>query len=178
MSAANILRFELRKPRSPEADNSMRKRVISPTAADAQREQLWLDLSNAASVEVTSEQPGYPIESALLPGHHGGWRAAVAGPQTIRLIFERPCTVRRILLVFEEPDLERTQEFVLRWSPDQGRSFHEIVRQQWNFSPSGSVRETEDYTVSLASVTVIELVIAADIKRGDARASLLSLRLA
>jgi hypothetical protein len=109
MSAANILRFELRKPRSPEADNSMRKRVISPTAADAQREQLWLDLSNAASVEVTSEQPGYPIESALLPGHHGGWRAAVAGPQTIRLIFERPCTVRRILLVFEEPDLERTQ---------------------------------------------------------------------
>jgi hypothetical protein len=102
----------------------------------------------------------------------------VAGSQTIRLIFERPCTVRRILLVFEEPDLERTQEFVLRWSPDQGRSFHEIVRQQWNFSPSGSTRETEEYTVDLAALTVIELIIVPDINRGDARASLVSLRLA
>ena len=156
----------------------MRKRLITPTPADAQREEHWLDVSNAASVEVTSEQPGYPIESALLPGYYGGWRAAVAGSQTIRLIFERPCTVRRILLVFEEPDLERTQEFVLRWSPDQGQSFHEILRQQWHFSPSGSIRETEDYTVDLVALTVVELVIVPDTNRGDARASLLNLRLA
>jgi len=156
----------------------MRKRLITPTPADAQREQHWLDVSNAASVEVTSEQPGFPIESALLPGNHGGWRAAVPGSQTIRLIFERPRTVRRILLVFEEPDFERTQEFVLRWSRDQGRSFHEIVHQQWNFSPSGSTRETEEYTVDLAALTVIELIIVPDINRGDARASLVSLRLA
>src|SRR6476660_3176195 len=93
-----------RLPKAGEVDDSMRKRLITPTPADAQREQHWLDVSNAASVEVTSEQPGFPIESALLPGNHGGWRAAVPGSQTIRLIFERPRTVRRILLVFEEPD--------------------------------------------------------------------------
>ena len=156
----------------------MRKRLITPTPANAQPEQHWLDVSNAASVEVTSEQPAYPIESALFPSQPGGWRAAESGPQTIRLLFERPCTLRRILLVFEEPDVERTQEFLLRWSTDGGRSFHEIVRQQWNFSPSGSIRETEQYDVDLAALTVIELIIVPDINRGEARASLLSLRLA
>jgi hypothetical protein len=155
----------------------MRKRLIPPAAANRVVEQHWLDLSNAASVEVTSEQQGFPIESALLLEQHGGWRAAVAGPQMIRLIFERPFTVRRIMLVFEEADLERTQEFVLRSSSDEGHSFHEIVRQQWNFSPSGSIREIEDYTVDLAEVTVLELSIVPDINRGKARASLLSLRL-
>jgi len=156
--------------------NVMRKRLIRPVVANTVLEQRWLDLSSAASVEVTSEQ-GYPIESALLLDQHGGWRAAVAGPQVIRLIFERPSPVRRILLVFEEPALERTQEFVLRWSADGGHSFHEIVRQQWNFSPGGSVREIEDYTINLAGVTVLELSLVPDINRGHARASLLRLRL-
>jgi hypothetical protein len=41
-------------------------------------------------------------------------------------------------------DATRTQEFVLRWSRDTGHSFREIVRQQWNFSPSGGTREVED----------------------------------
>ena len=37
----------------------------------------------------------------------------------------------------------RTQEFVLRWSPDGGNSVKEIVRQQWNFNPPDSIREVE-----------------------------------
>jgi len=36
-------------------------------------------------VEVTSEENGYPIESALLRGEKLGWRAANAGAQIIRL---------------------------------------------------------------------------------------------
>jgi hypothetical protein len=71
----------------------------------------------------------------------------------------------------------RTQEFVLRWSPDGGRSFREIVRQQWNFSPPNSIREREEYQVHLSGVTVLELVIVPDISGGLARASLKSLRL-
>jgi len=55
--------------------------------------------------------------------------------QTIRLIFDEPQSLRRIALVFEETEIERTQDFVLRWSGDCGGSFQEIVRQQWNFSP-------------------------------------------
>jgi len=72
----------------------------------------------------------------------------------------------------------RTQEFVLRWSPGTGHSFREIVRQQWNFSPSGSIREIEDYTVDLSEVAVLELIIVPDKADREARASLSSLRLA
>jgi hypothetical protein len=71
----------------------------------------------------------------------------------------------------------RTQEFVLRWSPDGGRSFREIVRQQWNFSQPDAVREIEDYAVELSGVS-IELMILPDKSGGKARASLANLRIA
>src|SRR5207244_6980753 len=45
------------------------------------------------------------------------------------------------------------------WSPDGGRSFREIVRQQWNFSPPKTIREMEEYQVELSDVTILELVI-------------------
>jgi hypothetical protein len=67
-----------------------------------------------ASVEVTSEENGYPIESALLEAEDRGWRAADPGTQTIRLIFDEPQDLRRIWLVFEDNENTRTQEFVLR----------------------------------------------------------------
>jgi hypothetical protein len=57
-------------------------------------------------------------------------------------------------------------------------SFREIVRQQWNFSPPGTVRETEDYAVELPDVTVLELRILPDQSGGKACASLASFRLA
>lgn len=52
------------------------------------------------------------------------------------------------------------------------------MRQQWTFSPPGSVREVEDYVVELPGITVLELNIVPDIGGGEARASLESLRLA
>ena len=66
---------------------------------------------------------------------------------------------------------------VLRWSSDGGSSFREIVRQQWNFSPPATVRESEEYRVELSNVTVIELKIVPNMSGGSARASLKSLRL-
>ena len=157
----------------------MRKRQISPTPPGvAPSGQAWLGVDRTAFVEVTSEENGYPIESALLGVEDRGWRAANPGTQTIRLIFDEPQKLRRIRLVFEESENARTQEFVLRWSPDAGHSFREIVRQQWNFSSPGSIREIEDYAVELSDVTVLELIIVPDRSGGAARASLASLRLA
>jgi hypothetical protein len=156
----------------------MRKRLITPTSRDAPRlDEEWLDLDQAASVEVTSEQKDYGIDAALVSGETQGWRAANTGTQTIRLLFDQPQSLRRISLVFEETETERTQEFVLRWSADGGHSFREIVRQQWNFSPLNTIREVEEYHVELSDVTVLELVIVPDISRGAARASLKSLRM-
>jgi hypothetical protein len=156
----------------------MRKRLITPTPQDAAfLDRGFLDLARAAVVEVTSEDKDYPVESALVVGEMRGWRADSPGTQTIRLIFDQPQRLTRIAVVFEETETPRTQEFVLRWSPDGGRSFREIVRQQWNFSPPKTVREIEDYRVELSDVTVLELVVVPDISRGSARASVKSLSL-
>src|SRR5229473_496192 len=99
------------------------------------------------------------------------------GSQTIRLVFDQPQRLRCISLLFEENETARTQEFVLRWSPDGGNSVKEIVRQQWNFSPPNSVREVEEYQVELSAVTILELIINPNISGGVARASLKNLRL-
>ncbi len=157
----------------------MRKRIITPVPREsAGVAQDWLAVETLARVEVTSEDPAHPVESALTAGAAGGWRAAQPGKQTVRLIFDRPQSLNRILLIFEEREAQRTQEFVLRWSSDGGNSYRDIVRQQWNFSPQGTTREVEDYHVGLLDVTALELEIVPDHGRGEARASLEQLRLA
>ena len=156
----------------------MRKRIINPLPqSPLPEDEAWLDLEEIAQVEITSEESRRPVEGALLPGSNSGWRAAHPGEQTLRLVFDEPMRIRRINLVFIETERERTQEFVLRWSPDGGRSFREIVRQQWNFSPPHTTRELEEYRVELAGVTMLELSIVPDKSGGEARASLEQLRL-
>jgi len=156
----------------------MRKRPITPIPqTGTPLDEGWLNLDRMAVVEVTSEEKEYPVESALVSGEMRGWRAADSGTQTVRLIFDEPQRLTRISLVFEETETERTQEFALRWSGDGGRSFREVVRQQWNFSPPNTSREVEEYQLNLSGVTVLELIIVPDISRGSAHASLKSLRL-
>jgi hypothetical protein len=154
----------------------MRKKIIRVPQIDL-RDQGWLDVNEAASVEVSSEDENYPIESALLGDEKRGWRAAEPGSQTIRLTFDSPQRLRRIWLAFEDDGTSRTQEFVLRWSANVGQPFREIVRQQWNFSSPGGVREVEDYTIDLVDVGVLELIITPDKSGGEARASLAKMRL-
>lgn len=154
----------------------MRKRIAPIPQSVPIPDRDFLDLATVARVEVTSEDAAYPVEGALLPGEVRGWRAANFGTQTIRLIFDQPQRLRRISLVFEEIEVSRTQEFVLRWSSDAGKSFREIVRQQWTFSPEGSARETENYDVDLSGVTALELTIVPDMSGGGAHASLMSWR--
>jgi hypothetical protein len=156
----------------------MRKRLITPTPESIRtRGEDWIDIERAAVVEVTSEDKNFPVESVFVSGDTRGWRAAASGSQTIRLVFDQPQRVRCVCLVFEENETGRTQEFVLRWSPDGGSSLKEIVRQQWNFSPPESIREVEEYQVELSNVTVLELLIKPNIGGGVARASLKNLRL-
>jgi hypothetical protein len=157
----------------------MRKRIINQSSKEpSSPDQDWLDLELLAQVEITSEDAGHPIESALTAGGGPGWLAGEPGEQTIRLVFDEPQALRQIQLVFEEERRERTHEFVLRWSGDGGRSFREILRQQYTFSSPGAIREVEDYDINLQGVMVLELGIVPDISRGDARASLALLRLA
>jgi hypothetical protein len=155
----------------------MRKRIMTPTRATVHAQEGWLDLERAATVEVTSEDEAFPIESSLSLEPRQGWRASQPGAQTIRLVFDGPQELKRISLVFEENEVTRTQEFVLQASSTPGVPFREIVRQQWNFSPPTSMREIEEYSVELSNVGLLELTIVPDISGSAVRASLKSLRL-
>ena len=106
----------------------IRKRIIpSADEANPTSDDKWLDLEELVEVEVTSEDPEFPIESALLPRGTSGWRASGPGEQTIRLLFTQPQPLRRIVLEFVEPAVERTQEFVLRWSSDGKAAMHKAM---------------------------------------------------
>lgn len=157
----------------------MRKNIIARESNEVNAEHDWLDLGKFAQVEITSEEPSHPIESALQPGAGPGWRAAEPGLQVVRLLFDQPLNIKRISLLVNEKELPRTQEFVLRWSQDHGRTYREIVRQQYNFDPPGTTSEQEDYQVDLAGVTALQLDITPDVSgSGGARASLARLRVA
>jgi hypothetical protein len=158
----------------------MRKRIVGPNPATGRQKtgQAWLDLEQIATIEVTSEEPNFPVESVFSSEDGTGWRASQKGLQQIRIIFDQPVTLHRIQLHFLEPDLERTQEFSVRWSSAEGGAPKEIVRQQWNFSPASSTSEVEDYEVSLDGVAVLELAITPDLTRREAPATLAKWRVA
>ncbi|KAA0251607.1 hypothetical protein FBQ97_11360 [Acidobacteria bacterium ACD] len=155
----------------------MRKSVIGhPAAAPSADAGPFLDLERLARVEVSSEDPAHPVESALLPGRSGGWRAAGPGPQLVRIVFDEPQRVRRVRLVVEEHLVERTQELALFWSPSEAEAPRALLRQQYTFSPGGAKREVEDYAFDLNGVKVLALELVADIRGGGTRASIASLQ--
>ena len=158
----------------------MRKRIVGlyPTRRPGgESDQGWLDLEQIATVEVTSEDAAFPIESVFGSKNGPGWRASEPGEQQIRIIFDKPVSLHRMQLRFDEANAERTQEFVLRWSSASGGAATEIVRQQWNFSPSGSMTEIEDCVVDLDAVSVLELAIVPDLRGRGAVATLATWRL-
>ncbi|MFO7878299.1 MAG: hypothetical protein R6U55_17155 [Desulfovermiculus sp.] len=87
----------------------MRKRIISQDdRVSFPHDQDWLDVERLALVEVSSEDPAHPIESALFPESGSVWRASYSGDQTIRLLFDEPLHLERIRLEFHEEQYERT----------------------------------------------------------------------
>jgi hypothetical protein len=156
------------KVRSESKEAAVIKR-FRPRAASVGTTE-WLNLADAVEVELTSEDPDYPVEGALLLDRTNGWRAAVPGPQSITLIWSDPIHLRRIRLVFEEQSEVRTQEFVLRASTRNG--VRDIVRQQFTFAPPGTTVEREEYTTNVEGVTRLELAMVPAIDRDDAIATL------
>ncbi|MEJ2083070.1 MAG: SdrD B-like domain-containing protein, partial [Acidobacteriota bacterium] len=128
--------------------------LLSGSAAD-----LFGGLQGAGCIEVeiqdSGEAVGFELIRQISPKSLIGLNAATPGEQT-----------------FQEDERERTQEFVLRWSPDPGGFGREIVRQQYNFSPPDMTCEREDYVVELDGLRMLELVITPDISGGETRASL------
>ncbi|MBT9585907.1 carbohydrate-binding protein [bacterium] len=149
----------------------MRKRTIQSDSKSATATIVGkrLDLAQIASVEVTSEQAEFPIES-VFAAPPGEWRADSVGEQVIRLLFDEPTPIRSIQLGFVDSRSQRTQEFTLSYAADG--EMREIVRQQWTFSPDGCQSEFEDYQVELAAVRTLELRIRPDLQHRQALANL------
>ena len=159
----------------------MRKSIVSPSAvAQTPISDLWRDLERIARVEISSEDPQFPIESALGKKEGSGWKAAATGPQLIRLHFDEPLNIKRLQVHFVDKTAERSQEFAVY--AGAGSELKEVVRQQWSFSPHGSTEEIEDYTVNLSGISTLELRIdpdrSHDPKQSQHYASLQSLKLA
>jgi hypothetical protein len=158
----------------------MRKRIVGevPMHDRSSPPEKWLEIEGIATVEVTSEDPDFPIECVFHAGNGPGWRASGKGEQRIRIIFDQPMSIKRIHLRFVEAEVERTQEFTVSYSGEAGGPPKEILRQQWNFTPAGSTSEVEDLQVDLAGVSALELPIRPDVAAGDALATLAGWRLA
>jgi hypothetical protein len=160
----------------------LRKRVLPrrryPTSPTLDGELI---ISAVATVEVTSEDGAHPIDHAFDAQRGPGssrWLAGEPGEQTVALAFDRPHTLRFIGVEIEELAVSRTQELAVAVSCDGGRTYRELVRQEFTFSPPGTTFEREVWARAEAGVTHLRLDIKPD-KGGHAgRATLTALILA
>jgi hypothetical protein len=136
------------------------------------------DIAALATVLVTSESPDHPVDR-LFDGRNGRggtrWVASAAGEQTLILAFDIPQTIRDVGLEVEELQTTRTQVLTLALSQDGGRSYREILRQEFVFSPPGTTFERESWRVPADGVTHLRVVIQPDKGGAPCRATLTSL---
>ena len=156
----------------------LRKQITKPGRRTPDATTGEIDIAAVATVQVTSESPDHPIDHAFdLHRGPGGtrWIAGEPGEQTVTLAFDAPQTINQILLEVEEPEVARTQDLQLSLSCDGGRTYRELLRQEFNFSPDGTTFEREKWTVSAQEVTHLRLVIKPDKGSKPCRATLTSL---
>jgi hypothetical protein len=158
----------------------MRKQILTSQPATVAPIPGELDLAILATVAVTSEAAGHPVENAF--DHRRGpggsrWIAAAPGEQSIILAFDTPQTICHVSLEVEETQNSRTQQLHLSVSHDGGDSYRELLRQEFVFSPSGSTFEREEWTVVADHVTHLRLGLKPDQGGGSCLASVTTLAL-
>ncbi len=156
----------------------LRKQIIRAPALESAPTPGQIDIAAVATVLVTSEAAGHPVDHAFDGnGGPGGsrWVAGEPGEQTLILAFDAPQVIRRVALEVEEPEDARTQELQLALSTDGGKNYREVVRQEFNFSPPGTTFEREDWAVQVEGVTHLRLVIRPDKGSKPCRATITSL---
>lgn len=159
----------------------MRKKILEQDQLTETPSQSGeLDIATIATVTITSEDPDYPVENVFDSRRGPGgsrWVAAASGEQTLILAFDTPQTVHQISLEVEEQEVSRTQELQLSISVDDGQTYRELLRQEYNFSPSGTTFEREKWSVNAEQVTHLRLWIKPDKANKPCRATLTALGL-
>lgn len=165
---------------SDAASRPIRKRLLQPgdaTPVDADGE---IDLASRAVLAYTSEDPQHPIDH-LIDGRHGRGSTfwASAKPDTTQCIvveFDQPQSVARMIYEVEECSCERTQEVRVEVSSDGGRTYRQVLVQEYTFSPAGATFQHEEQRFQMPPITHLRLTIVPD-KHGSGTAKLNSLRL-
>jgi hypothetical protein len=158
----------------------MRKRILKSNSAPSALLPGELDVAAIASVLVTSETADHPVENAFDARRGPGgsrWVAETPGEQTLILTFDTPQKIQQVPLEVEENQASRTQELQLAISLDGGRTYCELLRQEYNFSPPGTTFEREEWVVAAEGVTHLRLWIKPDKRNRPVRASLTALSL-
>jgi hypothetical protein len=158
----------------------MRKQILTSNPATSAPFPGELDVATLATVAVTSETAGHPVENAFDNRRGPGgsrWVAATPGEQTLLLAFDAPQTIRQVSLEVEENQDSRTQELHLAISHDGGNTYRELLRQEFNFAPPGTTFEREAWTVAAEGVTHLRLCIKPDKGGRPCRVSLTTLSL-
>lgn len=135
-------------------------------------------IPEVATVLVTSEAAEHPVD-CLFDDHDGPggtrWVAAVDGEQVLIIAFDTPQTIQEVGLETEELQASRNQVLTLSLSQDGGRTYREILRQEFNFSPPGTTFERERWIVPATMVSHLRVTIRPDKGGKLGRASLTSL---
>jgi hypothetical protein len=149
----------------------MRKQLIdsnSTPAPSSPSPSTELEIRAIATAWISSEAPDHPIENAFDGDRGPGgsyWLATQPGEQQLILEFDQPQTFGKIIIEVEELTVSRSQELRIAISQDQGQSYQEIHRQDYNFSPPGTTFEREAWQVQAEQVTHVRLDIKPD--KGD-----------
>jgi F5/8 type C domain len=158
----------------------LRKRPLEADGATSARTADEVDIASCATIAYSSENPAHPIEH-LLDGRSGpgATRWISARPDVIEQIvveFDQPQTISRLVYEVEEAMRERTQEVRVEVSGDGGRTYRQILVQEYNFSPGGATYQREEQRLNLHQVSHLRLTIVPN-KNGSGTATLTSLRL-
>jgi hypothetical protein len=158
----------------------LRKRPLEADAAASARAAGEIDIAGCATIAYSSENPARPVDH-MLDGRcgPGATRSVSARPDTVEHIvveFDRPQATSRLVYEVEETMRERTQEVHVEVSEDGGRSYRQILVQEYNFSPGGATYQREEQRFNLRQVTHLRLTIVPN-KSGSGTATLTALRL-
>ena len=143
----------------------LRKQIVPKHSRESVSFRDEISVADVATVQVTSEQVEHPIDNAFDNNRGPGgsrWIANEPGEQTVTLHFDHPQTIRKVGVEIEEPEVSRTQELSVSVSSDGGRTFRQLVRQEFNFSPPGTSFEREVWSASAEAVTHLRLDIRPD----------------
>ena len=158
----------------------LRKRLLEAEPTTSAGTDNEIDIVGCATIAYSSEDPAHPIEHAF-DGRDGPGvtRWTSARPDTVERIiveFDEPQPISRLVYEVEEAVRERTQEVSVEVSENGGRTYRQILIQEYNFSPRGATYQREELRFNLLQARRLRLTIVPN-KNGSGTATLTTLRL-